>query len=79
MLEYIHKDKLGQELFVGDTVVYIRHGTISLGYVKKSTPKRVQVLPYETKGYITSSPQIPHRVIKIEPHSAVTHWILTKK
>lgn len=74
-----HKDKIGQPLAVDDTVVYIRHGDIHIGYIRNLTPKRVQVLPYTTGTWNSASPQQPHRIVKIINSPAITKYMLTKK
>ena len=79
MTDYKHQDKLDQDLHPGDTVVYIRYGMLNLGYVGHLTPKRVQIFGYNGHFKDTPSPQIPSRVIKIEPHAAITKWFLSQK
>ena len=76
-----HHDKFGQLLSDGDYVVYPITGTrIGVGKVKRSTPKKVRLLPVghvENQWGYGEPQQYPHECIKLEG-PGLTMYILAK-
>lgn len=61
------KDFLGQELNIGDEVVFIQLGYRNLlrGKIKKITEKTVLIEHKKTNTYSTETKQFPSQVVKI--------------
>ena len=70
------KDKLGQELSVGDVVAYRQHVYLEIGRVTKLTDKRIFCKIIHPT-YSHSSQQLDGTVIKLNPDDALlSAWTL---
>jgi len=58
-----HRDKLGQQLAIGDCVVYPLNNSLIVGTVRKFTPKLIGVTRIE--GWARESNKYPCDVVKV--------------
>jgi hypothetical protein len=68
-----HKDMLGRDVAVGDTIAYTQYNCIYIGRVSKLTAKRVTAHRFGIQSWSTQ--QMPGTFLKLED-PAVTAWIL---
>jgi hypothetical protein len=71
--EVIHKDILGNEIGLGDTVVYPSHNSLKIAVVKKINPKMINVVAvgrswpdrkYPTDLLVVNDPKITMYMLK---------------
>lgn len=72
----VHKDMLGRDVAVGDTVAFSQYNVLYIGKVMKNTAKLIHCSPIRHDGLRAwGSQQMPGTVIKLED-PAVLAWIL---
>lgn len=70
------KDKLGQQLSVGDYVVYRQHIYLEIGQVTKITSKRIVCKIVHPK-YTHSSHQLNGTVVKLDSNNPLlSQWVM---
>jgi hypothetical protein len=73
----VHKDKLNNELAVGDFVVYPNRNSLVFGKVMKLNNKMVGVYPVMGKRYgDRNSNKYPHDLVRLDPKDMT--WYLLK-
>lgn len=73
----VHKDKLNNELAVGDFVAYPSYNSLAFGRVMKLNNKMVGVIPAVSKRPVyNNTNKYPHDLVKLNP--ADMTWYLLK-
>ena len=76
MTELTHKDMLGRECRVGDTIAFSQYNILYIGKITKVTPKRVFCSAYRNEGMSHwGSQQLPETFLKLEDPQVLA-WIL---
>lgn len=76
MTELTHKDMLGRECRVDDTIAFSQYNVLYIGKITKVTPKRVHCSAYRKDGLAWwGSHQLPETFLKVEDPQVLA-WIL---
>ena len=73
-MTYIHFDRVGKRLAVGDIVVYPDHNHLAIGKIKKLNPKMITIGSVEEN---SGAIKYPSDLIKLEGNE-ITMFLLKK-
>lgn len=74
--EIVHKDILGRDCRVGDTIAYSQYNVLYIGKITKNTAKLVHCNPYSKDGLRAwGSQQLPGTFLRLDDPQVLS-WIL---
>lgn len=73
-MTYMHFDRIGKQLAVGDIVAYSNHNHLAIGKIKKLNPKMLTISSVEEK---SNAVKYPSDLIKLEG-TEITMFLLRK-